>query len=502
MIENFANLFAGFGVALTPYHIALMFAGVAFSLVVGVRPGLGAPNGVSLLLPLTFAMDPVAAIILLTSIYWGALIGGSITSILFNIPGEPSSVATTFDGYPMARQGKATEALTLAFLSAGFAALMGVLLVTTLAKSVTQFALLFSPIEYFAVFMLAFASFVAFGGGAPFKTIVSIGLGLCFATVGMDTISGSVRLTYDVPDLIKGISFLVVVIGFYGIGELLETMQEPLAAKPVATRLDWSAMVRTAREWPRYWLTLVRGTLVGCWMGIAPGGPTAASFMSYGIAKRFTSGNKPFGKGVPEGVIAPETADHSAGTSAMLPMLALGLPSSATAAVLLGGLMIWGLTPGPMLFKERPDFVWGLIASMYLSNVAAVILALASVPLFARVMSVPFTIIGPMIGVVCIISAWTVSGSSFDLLLLFIFGILGFFMKTLNYPIAPMILAMVLGDRSEDAFRQSMLLSQGSLTIFFERPLSATLSVLTIIFLAMPLISLLREKLQRKANIA
>jgi TctA family transporter len=228
-------------------------------------------------------------------------------------------------------------------------------------------------------------------------------------------------------------------------------------------------------------------------MGIAPGGPTAASFMSYGIAKRFTPGNKPFGKGVPEGVIAPETADHSAGTSAMLPMLALGLPSSATAAVLLGGLMIWGLTPGPMLFKERPDFVWGLIASMYLSNVAAVILALASVPLFARVMSVPFTIIGPLIGVVCIISAWTVSGSSFDLLLLFIFGILGFFMKTLNYPIAPMILAMVLGDRSEDAFRQSMLLSQGSLTVFFERPLSATLSVLTIIFLAMPVISLLRH---------
>ncbi|HRK18164.1 MAG TPA: tripartite tricarboxylate transporter permease [Hyphomicrobiaceae bacterium] len=494
MLDNVTQLFQGFSVALTFTHIALMFAGVMFGLVVGVMPGLGAPNGVSLLLPLTFAMEPVSAIILLTSMYWGALIGGSTTSILFNIPGEPSSVATTFDGYPMARSGHATRALTYAFMSSGFGALFGVVVVTLLAGAVTRFALLFSPVEYFAVFVLAFASFVAFGGSSPMKTIVSIGMGLAFATVGMDTISGSVRLTYDVQELVRGISFLIVVIGLFGLGELFETMQSPVTAKALTTKLDLRELFDAIRTWPRYWVSLLRSAFIGCWMGVAPGGPTAASFMSYGVAKRASRKPEEFGKGAPDGLVSAETADQAAGSSAMLPMLALGLPSSATAAVLLGGLMIWGITPGPTLFRDNPQFVWGLIASMYLSNVVAVIMALATVPLFARLMQVPFSINGPIIALICIIGAWTVAGAPFDLWLLLIFGVLGFLMKALDYPIAPLVLAMVLGDRTEDAFRQSMLLSGGDALVFFKTPLAASITGLALLFLMMPLVSMLRRR--------
>ena len=499
-MDNLDSLLKGFSVALTFTHIALMLVGVMLGLVVGVLPGLGAPNGVTLLLPLTFSMEPVSAIILLTSMYWGALFGGSTTSILFNIPGEPSSVATTFDGYPLAKAGRATEALTFAFLSSGFGALFGVVVVTLLAGQVTRFALLFSPVEYFGVFMLAFASFVAFGGGDARKTIVSIALGLAFATVGMDTISGSMRLTFDLPDLVRGISFLVVVIGLFGLGELFETMAAPVLAEPVAMRLNLRDVIRAAMIWPKYWVALVRSALIGVWMGIAPGGPTAASFMSYGVAKRLSKNSANFGKGEPEGLIAPETADQAAGSSAMLPMLALGLPSSATAAVLLGGLMIWGITPGPTLFKERPDFVWGLIASMYVSNVVAMVLALATVPLFARLMQAPFALIGPVIAIVCVVGAWTVAASPFDLWLLLIFGALGYLMKQLDYPIAPLVLAMVLGDRTEDAFRQSMLLSGGSMGVFFSSPLAAVITGLALLFLLMPVVGALRRRLAGRAG--
>ncbi len=488
-MENIAALLKGFSVALTWYHVALMVAGVLLGILVGVLPGLGAPNGVTLLLPLTFSMEPVSAIILLTSMYWGALFGGSTTSILFNIPGEPSSVATTFDGHPLARQGHATEALTYAFLSAGFGALVGVVLITLISGWATRFALKFSPAEYFAVYFLAFASFVAFAGGSAVKTLLSIALGFAFASVGMDSVSGSMRLTFDFPELIRGISFLVVVIGLFGVGELLQTMEEKLEFHAVASRVDPRVVLKTLVGMPRYWAALLRGSAVGCWMGITPGGPTAASFMSYGLAQRFSRRRQNFGHGEPEGIIAPETADHAAGTTAMLPMLALGIPGSATAAVMLGGLMIWGLQPGPALFAERPDFVWGMIASMYLGNVVAVVLVLATVPLFATILRTPFTIIGPLIVVVCVIGAWTVAGAPFDLWLVLVFGVVGYVMKKLDYPVAPLVLAMVLGDRAEDAFRQSMLLSRGSLSIFWANALVGTLMTLALLLLLSPLLT-------------
>ena len=497
-MENFSNLIDGFNIAFSMFHLALMAGGVLLGILVGVLPGLGAPNGVSLLLPLTFVMDPVSAIILLTSMYWGALFGGSTTSILFNIPGEPSSVATTFDGYPMAQQGQAAHALTLAFMSAGTGALFGVVVITLLSGWVTEFALQFSSPEYFAVFLLTFASFIGMGGGSPFKAIVSMMLGFAFATVGMDSISGNMRLTFGFPELVKGISFLVAVIGLFGIGELLQTMEEGLRFDGIHARVRVRDVLKAVASMPGHWLTLLRSAFIGCWMGITPGGPTAASFMSYGLAKRFSRNKERFGKGEPAGVVAPETADHSAGTCAILPMLALGVPGSATSAVMMGGLMIWGLTPGPMLFIERPDFVWGTIASMYLGNVIAVILVLATVPIFAAILRIPFSIIGPMIVVVCFIGAYTISGARLDLWLVLPFGLLGYAFKKLGYPIAPMVLAMVLGDKAEDAFRQSMIMSKGSLSIFWTNStLVAVIMTLAFILLMWPAVSALFRRMKR-----
>jgi TctA family transporter len=487
MLDNFPLLMQGFALAVSPHNILLMIVGVFLGILVGVLPGLGAPNGVTLLMPLTFGMNPVSAIILLTSMYWGALYGGSTTSILFNIPGEPSSVATTFDGHPMAKAGRATEALTTAFLSSGFGALFGVATVTVLSSWATRFALKFSPVEYFVVFMLAFGSFVAFGGGSPIKTIVSIGLGLAWASIGMDTVSGSMRLTYGFTDLSRGISLLVVVIGLYGIGELIQTMQEPAGTiEPVASKLSPREVLRAARIWPRYWIALLRSALVGVWMGITPGGPTAATFMSYGLGRRFSKAGKRFGTGEPEGLVSSEVSDQAAGCAAMLPMLALGVPSSATAAVLLGGLMIWGLTPGPALFAERPDFVWGLIASMYVSNVVCVIMVLTTVPLFAAILRAPFTITGPLIVIVCLVGTWTVGSNPIDFWMMLGFGAIGYFMSRLQYPVAPLVLAMVLGDRAEDAFRQSMILSKGSLLVFWSNPLAGTIATLALLCFATP----------------
>jgi TctA family transporter len=489
----------GFGIAFSLFHLVLMAGGVLLGILVGVLPGLGAPNGVSLLLPLTFTMEPVSAIILLTSMYWGALFGGSTTSILFNIPGEPSSVATTFDGYPMAQQGQATHALTLAFMSAGTGALVGVVVITLLSGWVTQFALQFSSPEYFAVFLLTFASFIGMGSGSAFKAIVSMMLGFAFATVGIDIISGNPRLTFGFPELISGISFLVAVIGLFGLGELLQTMEEGLRFDGIHARIRIRDVLKAVASMPSHWVTLLRSALIGCWMGITPGGPTAASFMSYGLAKRFSRNKDNFGKGEPAGVVAPETADHSAGTCAILPMLALGVPGSATAAVMMGGLMIWGLNPGPMLFIERPDFVWGTIASMYLGNVIAVVLVLATVPMFAAILRIPFSIIGPMIVVVCFIGAYTISGSLLDFWLAVPFGILGYLFKKLGYPIAPMVLAMVLGDKAEDAFRQSMIMSKGSLSIFWTNStLVVWIMALAMLLLFWPMISMIIKFLRKK----
>ncbi|MBB6305204.1 tripartite tricarboxylate transporter permease [Rhizobium leucaenae] len=487
-MTNISLLLDGFAQILSFNHLLLMMVGVTLGILVGVLPGLGAPNGVSLLLPLTFSMDPVSAIILLSCMYWGALFGGSTTSILFNIPGEPSSVATTFDGYPMAQRGEASRALTLAFVSAGIGALAGVVMITLISGWVANFALRFSSPEYFAIYLLAFASFISMGAQAPFKTLVSIMIGFALASVGMDTISGNLRLTFDLPELMRGISFLIAVMGLFGVGELLLTTEEGLRFEGIRSRVRLVEVGRTLLELPRYWFTLLRSIAIGIWMGITPAGPTAASFMSYGVARRSARDATNFGKGDPRGIVAPEAADHSAGTSALLPMLSLGVPGSATAAVMMGGLMIWGLTPGPMLFTQRPDFVWGLIASMYLGNVVAVVLVIATVPIYASILRVPFAIIGPVIVAVILSGAYQVANSPFDIYLVVLFGVMGYVFKKLDYPLAPLVLAMVLGDKAEDAFRQSMMMSGGQLSIFWSNWLVGSFMTANLALLLSPIV--------------
>lgn len=491
-MDELQYLAHGFAAVTTWQNTGLMLTGILLGIVVGVLPGLGGPNGVAILLPLTFGMSPTSAIILLSCIYWGALFGGAITSVLFNIPGEAWSVATTFDGYPMAQQGHAGAALTTAFTGSFIGAISGVMLITFLAPVVASFALQFGPPEFFAVFFLTFCSFIGMGKEPKAKIVAAMAVGLLLAAVGMDTISGDLRMTFGSTELLRGFDFLVVVIGLFGISEILMTIEEGLAFKGKKASIDLKVVFRTWAQLPRYWLTMLRSALVGCWMGVTPGGAVAASFMGYGLAKKFSRDPDSFGKGNPEGVLAPETAAHAAGTSALLPMLALGIPGSATAAVLLGGLMIWGLQPGPLLFTEQKDFVWGLIASMYLGNIAGLVIVMATVPLFAAILRVPFSIVAPMILMVCAIGAFTVHGNATDIWLMLVFGVVGYVFKKLDYPLAPMVLAIVLGDRMEDAFRQSMLSSQGALGIFWHNGLSGTITTLALLMLVWPLLGKLR----------
>jgi putative tricarboxylic transport membrane protein len=414
---------------------------------------------------------------------------GAITAVLFNIPGEPWSVATTFDGHPMAQSGRAAQALTAAFTSSFVGAFFAVLMVTFLAPVVAKFALKFGPPEFFAVQLLTFCSFIGMSKEPPVKTMLAMMLGFALAAVGLDSVTGTLRMTFGLESLLKGFDFLIAVIGLFGIGEILLSMEEGLSFKGQKGKITFKDVLATWAELPKYWVTSLRSCLIGCWMGITPGGATPASFMSYGLAQRFSKNKDNFGKGEIEGVVAPETAAHAAGTSALLPMLTLGIPGSPTAAVLLGGLLIWGLQPGPMLFTEQKDFVWGLIASMYLGNLVGLIVVLTTVPWWAAILRVPFSIIGPVIVVICAVGAYTVHHKLSDVALMLVFGILGYVFKKLKYPLAPLVLALVLGDMAESSFRQSMLLSGGSIGIFWNNSLSGTIATLAILMLVWPLVT-------------
>jgi putative tricarboxylic transport membrane protein len=492
-MDEIQSLVQGFGVALSWQNLVFMLVGITLGVLIGVLPGLGGANGVAILLPLTFSMNPTSAIIMLSCIYWGALFGGAITSILFNIPGEPWSVATTFDGYPMAQQGRAAQALTAAFTSSFVGAIFAVLLITFLAPLLAKFALKFGPAEFFAVQLLTFCSFVGMSKEPPAKTIAAMMLGFALAAVGLDAVTGTLRMTFEVPELLKGFDFLIAVIGLFGIGEILLTMEEGLSFKGKSAKINFKVVWQTWAELIKHWKLFLRSVAVGCWMGITPGGATPASFMSYGMARRMSKEPNEFGKGRIEGVVAPETAAHAAGTSALLPMLTLGIPGSPTAAVLLGGLLIWGLQPGPMLFVEQKEFVWGLIASMYIGNIVGLIVVLTTVPWWAAILRIPFSIIGPVIIVICAIGAYTVHSSMFDVILMLVFGVLGYLFKKLKYPMAPLVLALVLGDMAESSFRQSMLISQGSLGIFWSNPLAGSITTLALVMLVWPMIGALKN---------
>jgi len=495
-LEEINALFHGFSVALTPFNLMLMVIGVVLGVLIGVLPGLGGANGIAILLPLTFTMPPTSAVIMLSCIYWGALFGGAITSILFNIPGEPWSVATTFDGYPMAQQGKAGEALTTAFTSSFIGAFFAVVMITFLAPLVAKFALKFGPPEFFSVFFLTFCSFIGMGKEPPFKIVAAMMLGFALAAVGIDTVTGQLRLIFGWHELMRGFDFLIAVIGLFGIGEILLSMEEGLSFQGRTAKINMRIVIETWKKLPKFWLTSLRSCIIGCWMGITPGGATPASFMSYGVAKRMSPDGAKFGTGMPEGIVAPETAAHAAGTAALLPMLSLGIPGSPTAAVLLGGLLIWGLQPGPLLFVEQKDFVWGLIASMYLGNIVGLIIVLTCVPLFAAILRIPFSIVAPVIIVICAIGAFTVNNAMLDIWFMLLFGVMGYAFKKLSYPLAPLVLALVLGDQAEDAFRQSMLISQGDVRVFFSNGLVGSIMALGLLMLFWPLIGKLKAALR------
>jgi putative tricarboxylic transport membrane protein len=483
------NLLLGFQIAITPFNLFIAVVGILLGTVIGVLPGLGGANGVAILLPLTFTMPPTSAIILLTCIYWGALFGGAITSVLFNIPGEPWSVATTFDGYPLAKAGQSGQALTAAFTSSFVGAFFSIVLITLFAPLLAEIALKFGPPEFFAIQLLTFSSFVGLGGGSALKSLATILIGFILSTVGLDIVTGQLRLTYGFIDLMKGFDFIIAVIGLFGVGEILLSVEEGLRFQGAKTEMKLRVVLDTWKILPRYYRTFVRSSIIGFWMGFKPGGATPASFMSYAFAKRFSKHPERFGKGEIQGIVAPETAAHAAGVAAILPMITLGIPGSPTAAVMLGGLIIWGLQPGPMLFIDNPDFVWGLIASMYTGNVIGVLLVLAFVPFFAAILRIPFAILTPLIIVICAIGSYAVHNSMIDIWYMLIFGVIGYVFKKLDYPLAPLVLALVLGDMAENSLRQSLIMSQGSLAIFFTRPIAGAITALALFFFALPMIT-------------
>jgi putative tricarboxylic transport membrane protein len=404
----------------------------------------------------------------------------------------------TFDGYPMAKNGKAGKALVLSSLSHGVGAVVGVILLTFFAPIIAEFALKFGPPETAAVMILTFSAMTRLGGKSALKSLVAIFLGFILAAVGMDIVSGQLRMTYGTVPLMGGFHFIVAVIGLFGIGEIFLTVEEGLKMEGIKASVGLQDIWDAIKEMLHYKKILIMGSLIGCWLGIQPGGATPASFMAYGFAKGAAGKKEEFGKGAVAGIIAPEAAGHGAGTSATLPMITLGIPGSPTMAVIMGGLMIWGLHPGPMLFKEHADFVWGLIGSIWVANFLGLFLVLAFAPLFAAILKIKFSILMPVIIYVCAIGAYAVNNRMIDIHYMIIFGIVGFLFKKLDYPIAPMVLALVLGNMAESAVRQALIMGRGNPLIFFRPPIALPLMLLALFLFFLPTLSKWKKKLSAK----
>lgn len=486
-METLSNLMIGFSVALQPQALIMMTIGLLLGLVIGVLPGLGGTAGVALLLPLTMLVPPEVGIIFLASIYWGALFGGVITSILFAIPGEPWSVALIFDGNPLAKQGKAGLALTSAFLSSFVGMLIGCVLLVIAALPLALFSLRFGPPEMFAIMMLAFSTFVGLSSDSPWKTLVSIAFGLLLTVVGLDIVTGKPRMTFGSIAFLSGFHFVPVTIGLFGLGEILVDAEERMAhkIKMVSAKVGLQDLRDSLKALKERFKITIMGSVLGFFIGILPGtGATPASFLGYGIARQYSKNPEKYGKGAIEGVIAPQSAANAAGIGSLLPMIALGVPGSPTAAVLLSGLYMWGLDPGPRLFLEEPAFVWGLIASLFVANVVVLIICLIGTPLLASIMRIPWGLLTPIIVIACFVGTYVMRNLMFDVWVTLAFGLVGYGMKKLNYPLAPLAVALVLGNMTERALRQSLIMGDGSFGIFFTRPISAiVLSIAFILFL-------------------
>ncbi len=491
------SLLSGFLIAFEPLNLALIILGCVAGLFIGAMPGLGSVNGVAILLPVTFLVPPTSAIIFLGALYYGAMYGGAISSIMLGIPGASTAVATTFDGRPLALQGKADRALVGAATASFVGGTVSVLLFTLFAPPLADMALAFGSPEEFALVLLAFATFVGLGTDDIPKTIFSICIGLVLSAVGLDIVSGEPRLIFfDLPGFYHGINFLVLAIGIYGIGEILwtiETSRGDMAVSQATVSLQrlketFSALKNTV-------VTMLMGSFLGYFVGILPAaGATPGSLMAYGAAKSMSKSPETFGDGNLSGVVAPEAANNAASTGSMLPMLTLGIPGSPTTAILLGGMVIWGLEPGPLLFVENASFVWGLIASLYAANLFALLTNIAFIPAFMWVLRLPFTILAPVIFILCVVGGFAPTQDMHDVWLMLIFGVVGYLLRKLDYPTAPAVLAIVLGPLFETSLRQSLLMSQGSFFIFFNRPIAASIMVVAIALFLLPFIKFVRGR--------
>jgi putative tricarboxylic transport membrane protein len=492
-MEVVTSLLQGFAVALTPYNLLWCFVGVLLGTIVGVLPGLGPAATIAMLLPLTFQMDPTSAVIMLAGIYYGAKYGGSTTSILLNVPGESASVVTCLDGYQMARKGRAGAALGIAAIASFIAGTVGVIGLMLIAPPLARFALSFSSPEYFALMCLGLAMVVLLAGRSLVKALLAMLVGLWLAGIGTDLFTAGSRFTFGHSELLDGIDFVVVAIGIFALGEVLGNMESREGAQMLPVPRGLRNLLPTAGELKACRFAFLNGSLIGFVIGVLPGaGSTVASFISYGVEKAVSKHPEKFGTGVPEGVAAPEGANNSETGGAMVPLLTLGIPGSGTTAILLAAFILWGLRPGPLMIQDNPTLFWGLVASMYVGNVMLLVLNLPLIPLFAQILRLPAYVLFPLIFGISIVGVYSVSGSLFDVWMLGAFGLLGYAMRRLDYPAAPLILGLVLGDSMERALRQSLMMSQGHLSILVSRPISAVMLVLAVLILILPLF--------RKAN--
>src|SRR5262247_2530102 len=488
MLESLTSLSYGFNIALQPQNLLYCFIGVTMGTLVGVLPGIGPTATIALLLPATFKLNPIAAIIMLSGICYGAMYGGSTTSILLNIPGESSSVVTCIDGYQMARKGRAGPALGIAAIASFVAGSVGIVLLTVLAPPVANFALQFSSPEYFALMCLGLALVVLLSGPSLLKGLLSLLLGLWLTSIGTDLFTAQARFVFGQATLLGGIDFMVVAIGVFAIGEVMGSIEAGEEARMLPVPRGIRNLLPNWEELKACRFAFLNGSITGFLIGVLPGaGASISSFMAYGIEKAVSRHPERFGQGAPEGVAAPEGANNSDTGGALVPLLTLGIPGGGSTAIMLSALVVWGVRPGPLLMTESPDVFWGLVASMYIGNVVLLILNLPLVPLFAQILRLPLYVLFPVIFGISIVGAYGASGRIFDLGLLVGFGLLGYAMSKLKYPSAPLILGFVLGDAMERALRQSLMMSQGDVLALVERPISAIMLALALVILLIPL---------------
>ncbi len=487
------DLLMGFQTALTLQNVYLCFLGCLWGTIVGVLPGMGPLAGIALLIPATFGMDATGALIMLAGIYYGAMYGGSTTSILMNIPGESASVVTCIDGYQMTRKGRGGAALFIAAWGSWIGGTFGIVGLMLLAPTFANIAVKFGPPEMFAVLLIAFILLGSLGKGSFFRTLPMILLGLLIATIGMDPLTGTMRFTHGFRELYDGIGFIPVAMGAFGVGEILFSTEGSIRRNVHKVKLR--ELLPTAGELRASWGAILRGAGIGFFLGLLPGSAhVLSSFLSYTVEKRIADRPEEFGTGRIEGVAGPETANNAASQSAMIPFLGLGIPTGPAPAIMMIALLIHGIRPGPLFISEQPQLFWALIASMYIGNVILLILNLPLVGIFVSLLRVPFRTLFPIILLICLVGTYSVNSSVFELVVLVVLGVLGYVFRKLDFDVAPLVLAMIMGLIIEVAFRQSLMRSGGSFAIFFESPIACTLIILSCLLLSWNIYRAIRPK--------